>query len=144
MTIEEKRLAIKNYCDSKSFCSHDQEHPCPLMYGSDINDNYCWEEECPDKGIEHNFELVSAMPDYNGPKETPSAVNHPSHYNQGGIECIDAMVSAFGKEAVGNFCICNAFKYVWRAKQKNGEEDLDKAIWYLNKVKELTADEAVR
>ena len=72
-----------------------------------------------------------------------SNVNHPSHYNQGGIECIDAMVSAFGKEAVGNFCICNAFKYVWRAKQKNGEEDLDKAIWYLNKVKELNADEAV-
>lgn len=75
-------------------------------------------------------------------KETNN-VNHPSHYNQGGIECIDAMVSAFGKEAVGNFCICNAFKYVWRAKQKNGVEDLDKAIWYLNKVKELTANEAV-
>lgn len=74
---------------------------------------------------------------------SPDNVNHPSHYNQGGIECIDAMVSAFGKEAVGNFCICNAFKYVWRAKQKNGVEDLGKAIWYLNKVKELTADEAV-
>lgn len=66
-----------------------------------------------------------------------SAVNHPSHYNQGGIECIDAMVSAFGTEAVSNFCIVNAFKYVWRSKLKNGTEDIDKAIWYLNKVKEL-------
>lgn len=64
-------------------------------------------------------------------------VNHPSHYTQGGVECIDAMVAAFGKEAVANFCICNAFKYVWRTKHKNGKEDVDKALWYLNKYEEL-------
>ena len=63
-------------------------------------------------------------------------VEHPSHYTQGGIECIDAMESAFGKEAVKNFCICNAFKYIWRFKSKNGIEDVDKAIWYLNKYKQ--------
>jgi hypothetical protein len=68
-------------------------------------------------------------------------VSHPSHYTQGGIECIDAMESAFGKEAVENFCLCNAFKYVWRNKHKNGLEDIDKAIWYLNKFKELCKDE---
>lgn len=60
-------------------------------------------------------------------------VNHPSHYTSGGIECIDAMVAAFGKEAVSHFCICNAFKYVWRSKLKNGIEDIEKAKWYLNK-----------
>ena len=70
-----------------------------------------------------------------------NAVEHPEHYNQGGIECIDAMISAFGKEAVAHFCIVNAFKYVWRASEKNGIEDIDKAIWYLNKYKELTADD---
>lgn len=70
-----------------------------------------------------------------------NAVEHPEHYNQGGIECIDAMISAFGKEAVAHFCIVNAFKYVWRASDKNGIEDIDKAIWYLNKYKELTADD---
>lgn len=115
---------------------------------------YC--EECPIKEIcdpivgcfkSNPDELVKAyriLRPYDDVTLTQDdKVNHPSHYNQGGIECIDAMVSAFGKEAVGNFCICNAFKYVWRAKQKNGVEDLDKAIWYLNKVKELTADEAV-
>lgn len=64
-------------------------------------------------------------------------VNHPSHYTQGGIECIDAMIAAFGKEAVSNFCLCNAFKYIWRTKHKNGEEDVDKALWYLDKYKEL-------
>ena len=66
------------------------------------------------------------------------AVNHPSHYTSGGIECIDAMESAFGKEAVYWFCVCNAFKYVWRHKKKNGVEDLKKAQWYENKAKELS------
>ena len=65
------------------------------------------------------------------------AVNHPAHYNQGSIECIDAMVSAFGKEAVSYFCLCNVFKYIWRARDKNGLEDIDKAIWYIEKYKEL-------
>lgn len=66
------------------------------------------------------------------------AVNHPSHYTSGGVECIDAMESAFGKEAVYWFCVCNAFKYVWRHKKKNGVEDLKKAQWYENKAKELS------
>lgn len=70
-----------------------------------------------------------------------NSVNHPSHYNQGGIECIDAMVAAYGKEAVKHFCMCNAFKYIWRADHKNGKEDIDKAIWYLNKFKELKSIE---
>ena len=40
----------------------------------------------------------------------------------------------FGKEAVIDFCLCNAFKYIWRWKNKNGEEDLEKARWYLHKA----------
>lgn len=66
-------------------------------------------------------------------------VTHPSHYNQGNIECIDAMVAAFGKEATAIFCHINAFKYLWRTEHKNGLQDIDKAIWYLNKYKELKA-----
>ena len=68
-------------------------------------------------------------------------VNHPSHYQsynkELNIECIDAMRAAFGDEAVVNFCICNAFKYVWRHQSKNGKQDIEKAIWYLNKYLEL-------
>ena len=49
--------------------------------------------------------------------------------------------SKYGEtEAVKDFCLCNAFKYIWRTKNKNGIEDIDKAIWYLNKYKELTMD----
>ena len=66
-------------------------------------------------------------------------VNHPTHYNQGSVECIEAMISAFGELAVAEFCRCNAFKYLWRGEYKNGIEDYDKAIYYLNKLKELKA-----
>lgn len=64
-------------------------------------------------------------------------VNHPLHYTQGGIECIDAMESAYGTEAVIHFCMCNAFKYQWRFNKKNKEEDIRKCQWYQNKMLEL-------
>lgn len=61
-------------------------------------------------------------------------VNNPSHYASGSIECIDAMLSAFGKESVMWFCRLNAFKYLWRAGKKDNElEDLKKTRWYLDK-----------
>jgi hypothetical protein len=69
-------------------------------------------------------------------------VNHPSHYTQGAIECIDAIKEAtkglFGIEAV---CTANIIKYVWRWKFKNGVEDLRKAEWYLQRlIKEATSN----
>jgi hypothetical protein len=63
----------------------------------------------------------------------PDGVNHPSHYETNGIECIDAMKATQGVDAVRDFCICNAFKYIWRHRRKNGAEDIKKAVWYLNK-----------
>lgn len=51
-------------------------------------------------------------------------VNHPSHYNRGEIECIDAMESAFGASAVADFCKINAFKYIWRAGEKAGNSEV--------------------
>ena len=64
-------------------------------------------------------------------------VNHPSHYTNTSIECIDAMIETQGAEAVKQFCICNAFKYLWRHNSKNGDEDLRKAEWYLHKANSL-------
>ena len=61
-------------------------------------------------------------------------VNHPTHYEVGKYQCIDVMEEIFGKEAVENFCLLNSFKYIWRAKRKNGLEDLQKAQWYLNRL----------
>lgn len=68
------------------------------------------------------------------PKNEPDLVNHPSHYETGKFECIDVMEEALGRDVVKGFCIGNAFKYLYRAKRKNGLEDLKKAQWYLNRV----------
>lgn len=67
-------------------------------------------------------------------------VNHPSHYNQGKFECIEVMLETFGKEATKNFCLLNVFKYIWRAGDKNGREDIKKAVWYLDKFLELESE----
>lgn len=64
-------------------------------------------------------------------------VNHPDHYNQGQYECIAVMESIYGIEATMNFCLLCAFKYTWRTNDKDGIQDIDKAIWYLKKYKEL-------
>lgn len=79
------------------------------------------------------FDEEGMMPD-------DDKVNHPAHYMsfyKDGIECIDAMKAAFGEEAVAHFCACNAFKYLWRHSSKGKMVDIDKALWYLNKYKEL-------
>ena len=68
------------------------------------------------------------------PKNEHDLVNHPSHYETGKFECIEVMEEALGRDVVKGFCIGNAFKYLYRAKRKNGLEDLKKAQWYLNRV----------
>ena len=65
-------------------------------------------------------------------------VNKPKHYNrEGAMECIEEMRLIFGDNAVKYFCLCNAWKYRYRAEDKNGEEDLKKSDWYISKYKEL-------
>lgn len=69
-------------------------------------------------------------------------VSKPSHYCEGGnMECIDEMELIFGSEAVMHFCLLNAWKYRRRAMYKNGQQDMDKAAWYLDKYKELKEKE---
>ena len=67
-------------------------------------------------------------------------VNHPPHYTNGKVECIDALEAAtMGLHGIEAVCTANAIKYLWRWKHKNGLEDLSKAKWYINKLaKHLT------
>ena len=55
-------------------------------------------------------------------------VHNPAHYTNhpSGIECIQITEHM-------NFCLGNAVKYIWRADLKGGIEDLQKAVWYLNR-----------
>jgi hypothetical protein len=62
-------------------------------------------------------------------------VNNPSHYNQAGVECIDAIKASLG-DGYQDYCKGNVIKYLWRYKYKNGIEDLKKAQWYLNSMVE--------
>jgi len=58
-------------------------------------------------------------------------VQHPSHY-QGKYECIEEMIELFGINAVISFCKCNVYKYRFRATNKNGQEDIEKAENYMS------------
>lgn len=60
-------------------------------------------------------------------------VNHPAHYTQGGIECIEALKAAtIDKKGIEAVCVANIIKYLWRYEAKNGLEDVKKARFYLN------------
>jgi len=53
-------------------------------------------------------------------------VNKPKHYNShpSGHQCIEITRHM-------NFNLGNAIKYLWRTDHKNGVQDLEKAIWYI-------------
>lgn len=63
-------------------------------------------------------------------------VTAPPHY-QGKHECIDEMIALFGAEAVMHFCMCNVYKYRFRADKKNGTEDIAKAERYMDILMKL-------
>ena len=66
-------------------------------------------------------------------------VNHPPHYNQAGIEALDAILAATN-EGSEYYLQGNILKYVWRYRHKSKYshkkqlEDLQKAQWYLAKL----------
>lgn len=118
-----------------------QDNPCMCDGASDSNCEKC---------IQNNLQLIDYLEELRELKrqqnetkanveikeENSNAVDHPTHY-QGKHECIDEMIALFGVEAVKGFCKCNVHKYRYRAKAKNGQEDLDKADWYMSKLMEL-------
>ena len=64
-------------------------------------------------------------------------VNHPAHYTQGGIECIDALKASMTPEEFRGYLKGNAIKYMWRYQSKgNPAQDIAKAQWYLARLSE--------
>jgi hypothetical protein len=73
-------------------------------------------------------------------------VSHPNHYQgANGIEVIDVIegftAGLTGMEAVDT---ANAIKYILRWKNKNGIQDIEKAIWYLTDLKERLEEKQAR
>ena len=59
---------------------------------------------------------------------------NPPHY-KGEVECIDAMKASMTPEQFNGYLKGSIIKYVWREKNDK-KEDLNKAIWFINKLKE--------
>lgn len=65
-------------------------------------------------------------------------INHPEHYETGNIECFNVILETQGWIAAMDFCACNALKYIYRHRRKNGRLDMEKARWYIDKWIELS------
>ena len=73
-------------------------------------------------------------------KSQHDPVDHPAHYTSAdnGIECIDAIEAALGREQFIGFLRGQVIKYQWRmGKKDNAAQDNDKSIWYANKLAEI-------
>ena len=147
MTRDEKIAVLDECCHFYGRCDS-----CELRKKYDVKtdkytDDYgCVFDDMDDEMLEKCYNWckeIGPAPCENAEAECcgvePDMVNHPSHYTQGGIECIDALkaatVSKTGIEAV---CTANVIKYLWRYEEKNGIEDVKKARWYIDRlIKEL-------
>ena len=66
-------------------------------------------------------------------------VNHPSHYTDGAIECIEAIEAQLTDEEFRGYMKGNIVKYIWRERFKGSikSESLKKARWYLDRLIEF-------
>jgi hypothetical protein len=77
-------------------------------------------------------------------EEEHDPVNHPSHYNQFGIECLDAIEASMTPVEFRGYLKGNCQKYIWRYVYKGKPvEDLKKASFYLNKLIEKVEENGV-
>lgn len=117
-----------------------EDDKCHYCYYEKCDHGYCKNElNCKrasgsSDGFLFNSVLYDIAEDETEKKNDPT---NPQHYKETSIECIEVMLIVFGKKAVVNFCMCNAFKYLWRYSSKNGLEDLQKAQWYINRAMSL-------
>lgn len=149
MGRSEKEEILNRYCNSIDDCDN-----CELMKKydrdtSEFTDQYaCIFDEMSDDMLNKCYNWYKEL----GPATCENAegnccnkepdvdmVNHPSHYTQGGIECIDALKAAtVSKKGIEAICVANVIKYLWRYEEKNGIEDVKKARWYIDRlIKEL-------
>ena len=128
MTREEMVRTLVKFCDD---C-----HGCNICLLEKFSGGVmCDFDEWSDDKLAIAYDHVYKNMDEN----VPDMVNHPQHYTQGGIECIDALKAAtVGKRGIEAVCVANVIKYLWRYEEKNGIEDVRKAKWYIERLlKEL-------
>jgi hypothetical protein len=75
------------------------------------------------------------------PSNVTDDVNHPAHYNAGGIECIDAIEAMLPREQFIGFLRGQVVKYQWRMGRKgDAAQDAGKAEWYAARLAKVLAE----
>ena len=121
-TRDEMVLALDKFCDECGGCDG-----CLLDSFSDACNFNRWSDDKIAIAYDHVYKNMD--------ENVPDMVNHPKHYTQGGIECIDALKAAtVGKRGIEAVCVANIIKYCWRYEEKNGIEDVRKAKWYIERL----------
>jgi hypothetical protein len=83
-------------------------------------------------GPPRNYDDLKEGPDDEGcPEPTEDIINKPSHYHDGGIDVLELLKMKFGPEVIRGFYIGNVIKYTLRFEKKNGMQDLEKGLFYL-------------
>lgn len=88
------------------------------------NDHPVYGENIPDNRLGKSYSnLINTM------------VDHPPHYNNGHIECIEAIEAMLTPDEFVGYLRGNSLKYRWRFRYKTKPiEDLRKARWYEEKL----------
>ena len=153
MTIEEMHGELRKYCGEFYRCGdgcrlRKPDGSCRWNNLSDISTEDCYHfliaEGLIGKPEQPEINFVKA--ERNDEVElTNDAVQHPSHYTQGGIECIEAIKASMTADGFCDYCKGNILKYIWRWRDKGGVEDLRKASvyldWLINAADEKENDE---
>jgi len=96
-----------------------------------------WFEPVEDNGCKDGVCPVPWATKPSRPELQPDLVNHPPHYTDGGIECIEAIEAQLTTEEYRGYLKGNCAKYIWRERHKGGTESLKKARFYLDRLIEL-------
>lgn len=125
-TRDEMVRTLVKFCDECHSCNI-----CLLeeLSGGVMCDFYKWSDD----------KLAIAYEEVKMDGGSTDMVNHPKHYTQGGIECIECIKAAVtNKVGIEAVCVANVIKYLFRYEEKNGIEDVRKAKWYIERLlKEL-------
>lgn len=143
--LNEMADAINDYCDTMPNCVdyNDDEADCPIKEFCDKVNGY-FGSQYPDDTIDaYGWLQDHGYVDKHGDDEH-DAVEHPSHYTHGGVECLDAIEAALSSQddPYRAFLTGQVLKYMWRWPMKNGLEDCRKARFYLDRlIAELEANQ---
>jgi len=94
------------------------------------------EEKSKEQRVKYLSGVKKQAQEQSDHKQTMDMVNHPPHYNKTNRECIDIIEDSLTKEEFMGYLKGTIIKYTYRYPDKNGQEDLEKAVWFINKLRD--------